>query len=98
MAGGTHTVNLESTAATTRLPGHFERGDKIVYLSRLGNESGRDRLILEKLTGTKLTQFVRENFRWEVHATGQHNSTVYKTAGRCKSNLAQQFGLQRMNV
>lgn len=53
---------------------------KICYLSQLGAELGDDRLLLEKLTGSKLAQFVRDNFAYEIGSTGLHKNVLFVSA------------------
>ena len=55
----------------------FDGGLEVVYLSRLGNELGTDRLTLERLTHMKLAQYLRENFEYAIGRTGQHENIVY---------------------
>ena len=50
---------------------------KICYLAQLGTQLGDDRLRLEKLTGSKLAQFVRDNFAYEIRSGGQHKNVLF---------------------
>jgi hypothetical protein len=59
---------------------HFAKGEQRYFLSRLGNELGTDRSVLEKLTGVKLTQFVRENLPYEIGAGGSHQNVLFLIA------------------
>jgi hypothetical protein len=55
----------------------FATGVDIYYLSQLGNELGSDRLLLEKLTGQKLLEFIHKEFNFEIGKTGQHQNVFY---------------------
>ncbi len=59
---------------------HFANGEECYFLSRLGNELGDDRSMLEKLTGVKLAQFVRENFTYEIGVGGAHQNVLFLMA------------------
>ena len=59
---------------------HFAMGEQRYFLSRLGNELGSDRNVLEKLTGMKLAQFVRDNLAYEIGAGGSHQNVLFLVA------------------
>lgn len=56
---------------------HFSRASGDLFLSQLGSKLGEDRQALEKLTGMKLSQFIRSNFAHEMGATGEHKNVLY---------------------
>ena len=49
----------------------------IYYLAQLGAQLGDDRVQLEKITRTKIGQFVRDNFDYEIGTTGQYNNVLF---------------------
>jgi hypothetical protein len=59
---------------------HFDSGSGDLYLSRLGAQLGGDRILLEKLTGRKLSEFVRNNFDYEIGRGGQKNNVLFLVA------------------
>ena len=56
---------------------HFNNGEEIIYLSRLGIELGSDRTTLEKLTRVKFSQYIHENFDYQIRTTGQHKNILF---------------------
>ena len=63
---------------TDLIESHFNRGESILYLSKLGIELGDDRPRLEKLTQRKLGQFLKDDpGEFEVGVTGQHKNILY---------------------
>lgn len=61
----------------TLIQQHFNSGAGNLFLSRLGAELGSDRVELEKLTGTKLSQFIRSNFEYEIGVGGQKSNVLF---------------------
>jgi len=59
---------------------HFDSGSGNFYLSRLGAQLGSDRMLLEKLTGGKLSEFVRSNFDYEIGRGGEKNNVLFLLA------------------
>jgi hypothetical protein len=55
----------------------FSEGHDTFYLSQLGSILGQDRLLLEKLTHTKLAEFIRTNLEFEIRTTGIHGNVLY---------------------
>ena len=68
---------------------HFETGANIYYLSQLGNELGADRPLLERLTHGKLSEFVRDQFEFEIGRTGVHSNVLYLVRPGVTSSEAQ---------
>lgn len=68
------TVKIE-----TLIKEHFQSAERY-YLSRLGVQLGEDRRTLERLTGKKLAQFVREKFDYKIGTSGQHKNVLYLIA------------------
>jgi hypothetical protein len=56
---------------------HFATGADIYYLSQLGNDLGSDRLLLEKLTHQKLSEFIQKEFNFKICITGEHQNVLY---------------------
>lgn len=60
---------------------HFATGKSTYYLSQLGNDLGEDdRKQLERLTHTKISQFVASTFDYEIGRSGQHQNILYLIA------------------
>lgn len=55
----------------------FESGSDAVYLSRLGNALGDDRLTLERLSHQKLSSFVAEHLEYPIQQTGKQQNILY---------------------
>jgi hypothetical protein len=56
---------------------HFERGADHLHLSALGARLGEDRVELEKLAGTKLSNFVRDHLPYKIEVSGEHKNILY---------------------
>jgi hypothetical protein len=56
---------------------HFAGGAQALYLARLGSKLNVERADFEKLTGTNLSRFVRENFDYKIESTGEHKNILY---------------------
>ena len=73
--------DAEVTRITTRIAAlieeHFRSGAESLFLSRLGVLLGDDRIRLERLTGEKLSQFIRNNFSYEIGAGGQKSNVLF---------------------
>lgn len=56
---------------------HFLRGELRFFLSNLGSLLSNDRLVLEKLSGRKLADFVTNVLHYKVGRSGQHLNVLY---------------------
>lgn len=59
---------------------HFSSGTGHLFLAALGTKLGADLRPLEKLTGMKLSEFVRSSFSYEIGVTGEHKNILYLVA------------------
>lgn len=62
------------------IDGHFSEGATSYYLSQLGNELKDDRKTLERLTRKKVSEFVQDEFQYEIGRTGSHNNVLFIVA------------------
>jgi len=62
------------------IDGHFSEGATSYYLSQLGNELKEDRKNLERLTRKKVSEFVQDEFQYQIGRTGSHNNVLYIVA------------------
>jgi len=60
--------------------GHFSAGATSYYLSQLGNELQEDRKILERLTKKKVSEFIQEEFQYNIGRTGSHSNVLFIVA------------------
>ena len=59
---------------------HFAQGATSYYLSQLGNELNEDRKSLERLTRKKISEFVQDEFSYEIGRTGSHKNVLFIVA------------------
>lgn len=62
------------------IDGHFSEGATSYYLSQLGNELKEDRKTLERLTRKKVSEFVQDEFQYEIGRTGTHHNVLFIVA------------------
>jgi len=70
-------INRIRAQIEKRVEEHFAKGENAYYLSQLGNDLGEDRKLLERLTRTKLADFIKANFDFEIGKTGIHQNIFY---------------------
>src|SRR5580658_1298411 len=55
----------------------LSKPDSTYYLSSIGNDLGEDRVLLERLTKMKLSDFIRQKMNYDLEKTGKHSNVLY---------------------